>query len=78
MTKKRGLDLKIARTRAGMKQYELASRLGVRQSHLSDAEADRRRLPRGLYAEALRIIREYRVRQEATEAGPEPKVDPSV
>jgi transcriptional regulator with XRE-family HTH domain len=36
-----GLDIKIARIRAGMKQYELAQQVGLRQNELSQIENDR-------------------------------------
>ncbi len=40
-----GLEIKIARLRAGLKQYDLAGRLGIRATALSEMEADRRPIP---------------------------------
>ena len=38
----KGLDLKIARLRAGIKQYELAAKVGISPTQLSEIELDRR------------------------------------
>ena len=38
----RGLDIKIERIKAGIKQYELAASLGIPQSTLCEIESDRR------------------------------------
>jgi transcriptional regulator with XRE-family HTH domain len=40
-----GLELKIARLRAGIKQYELASKVNITPSHLSEIESGRREAP---------------------------------
>jgi transcriptional regulator with XRE-family HTH domain len=40
-----GLELKIARLRAGIKQYELASEVKITPSHLSEIESGRREAP---------------------------------
>lgn len=37
-----GIELKIARLRAGIKQYELASQVNITPSHLSEIESGRR------------------------------------
>ena len=37
-----GTDIRVARIRAGMKQYELARRAGLRESELSLIENNRR------------------------------------
>lgn len=39
-----GMDLKVARIRAGIKQYELASYLGLPQTTVCDLENGRRSL----------------------------------
>ena len=39
-----GLEIKIARLKAGVKQYDLAARLGIRAPALSEMESDRRPL----------------------------------
>jgi len=36
-----GVDLKIARLRAGLKQYQLAAKVGITQTKLSEIECDR-------------------------------------
>lgn len=38
-----GIDIRIARIRAGMKQYELAQRAGIREPELSMIETGRKR-----------------------------------
>lgn len=38
-----GIDIKIARIRAGLKQYELAGRAGIREPELSLIENGRKR-----------------------------------
>lgn len=57
----RGIDLKIARIRAGLKQYELAQMVGISQNRLSMIELERCQPSRDLLerisealAEALR------------------------
>ena len=40
-----GLEIKIARLKAGLKQYDLAARLGIRAPALSEMESDRRPIP---------------------------------
>lgn len=38
----KGIELKIARIRAGLKQYELANMVGISQNRLSMIELERR------------------------------------
>jgi len=38
-----GLDIKIARIKAGIRQYDLAARLGIHPSRLSEIESGRRK-----------------------------------
>jgi len=42
-TKVNGLDIKIARLKAGLRQYDLAARLGIPPSRLSEIESGRRK-----------------------------------
>ena len=44
-SKEDGLDLKIARIKAGLRQYELADRLGIHQVYLCQMEQGRRPIP---------------------------------
>lgn len=41
-TKFKGIDIKIARLKAGMRQYDLAAKVGIHPSHLSEIETGRR------------------------------------
>ena len=41
-TKISGLDLKLARIRAGLKQYEVASKVGIGPTQLCEIETGRR------------------------------------
>jgi len=42
VTKVKGLDIKIARLKAGFRQYDVAARLGIPPSRLSEIESGRR------------------------------------
>ena len=53
-----GLKVKIARIRAGIRQYELAARLGITQSKLSEIETGRREASPELIARILEAIEE--------------------
>lgn len=44
MRSRKGLELKIARLRVGLKQYELAARIGISPVQLSEIEAGRRKI----------------------------------
>ena len=44
-----GLELKIMRLKAGLKQYELAAKLGLSPVHLSEIETGRREVLPELY-----------------------------
>jgi transcriptional regulator with XRE-family HTH domain len=54
--KNEGLELKIARLRAGLKQYELAAKVGIAPTQLCEIETGRRELPRELLNRILRVI----------------------
>jgi len=58
-----GLELKIARLRAGLKQYELAAKVGIAPTQLSEFETGRRELPPGLLDQILRAINSSREMQ---------------
>jgi transcriptional regulator with XRE-family HTH domain len=53
---KKGLELKIARFRAGLKQYELAAKVGIGPSELSEIETGRREPSAELLEQILQII----------------------
>lgn len=51
-----GILLKAARLRADMTQKELAAAIGVPQSHISEFEKNRRRIPRAKAEELARVL----------------------
>ncbi len=53
-----GLELRIARLRAGLKQYEMAARLGISSTQLCEIEMGRKTLSPELANEMARIISE--------------------
>jgi transcriptional regulator with XRE-family HTH domain len=53
----RALALKIARLRAGIKQYELAVRVGIAPTQLSEIETGRRRPSQELRQRILQAIK---------------------
>jgi transcriptional regulator with XRE-family HTH domain len=52
-----GVELKIARIRAGLRQYEVAARVGILANRLSEIEAGRRRPSPELLDRILRVIK---------------------
>jgi len=52
----KGLELKIARLRAGLKQYELAAKVGIAPTQLCEIETGRRELGPELLERILRVI----------------------
>ena len=52
-----GVELKIARIRAGLRQYEVAARVGILPNRLSEIEAGRRRPSPELLERILRVIK---------------------
>jgi transcriptional regulator with XRE-family HTH domain len=52
----KGLDIKIMRIRAGFRQYELAARLGIPPSRLSEIESGRRKPSDELVKRILKVI----------------------
>ena len=53
-----GLEIKIARIRVGLRQYELAARLGITQVRLSEIECGRRRLTPELSQHIMEALEE--------------------
>ena len=53
-----GLELKIARIRVGLRQYELAARVGITQTKLSEIECGRRRLTPELSQHIMEALEE--------------------
>jgi transcriptional regulator with XRE-family HTH domain len=51
-----GVELKIARIRAGLRQYQVATSVGILPSRLSEIEAGRRRPSPELLERILRVI----------------------
>jgi transcriptional regulator with XRE-family HTH domain len=52
-----GVELKIARIRAGLRQYEVAASVGILPNRLSEIEAGRRRPSPELLDRILRVIK---------------------
>lgn len=57
-TRPQGLEVKIARLRVGMKQYELAAKLGIGPPRLSVIESGRCSIPPELAEEIKRVLDE--------------------
>jgi predicted transcriptional regulator len=55
------LELKIARIRVGLRQYELAARAGITQTKLSEMECGRLQPSPELLQRILEVIEEARV-----------------
>lgn len=53
----KGLQLKIMRLKAGVLQYELAARLGIHPSRLSEIESGRRTPSPELVERLMQIVR---------------------
>ena len=54
----KGIELKIMRMRAGIRQYELAARLGIHPSQLSEIESGRRQPSPELLEHLMHILNE--------------------
>ena len=52
-----GVEIKIARIRAGLRQYEVATRVGILPNRLSEIEAGTRRPSPELLDHILRVIK---------------------
>lgn len=55
-TKVNGLYIKIARLKAGLRQYDLAARLGIPPSRLSEIESGRRKPAPEIIRQILKIL----------------------
>jgi transcriptional regulator with XRE-family HTH domain len=53
-----GLELKIARIRANLKQWEFASKVGISQNRLSQFELGRKPIPPEFAIQIKRILNE--------------------
>lgn len=56
VTKVNGLDIKIKRLRAGVRQYDVAAQLGIPPSRLSEIESGRRTPSPQLLHRLLQIL----------------------
>lgn len=56
VTQVKGLDIKIARLKAGMRQYDVAARLGIHPSQLSEIESGRRQPSPELLEQLMQIL----------------------
>ncbi len=56
MAQVKGLDFKIARLKAGYRQYEVAAKLGIHPSQLSEIESGRRKPSPELLQRLLQIL----------------------
>ena len=56
VTKVKGLDIKIARLKAGLHQYDVAARLGIPPSRLSEIESGRRQPSDKLLERLLQLL----------------------
>ena len=52
-----GVEIKIARIRAGLRQYEVATSVGILPNRLSEIEAGRRRPSPELLQRILQVIK---------------------
>ena len=53
-----GIEIKVARIRAGLRQYQVAAQVGISPSKLSEIESGRKQPSRELYSRILEVIRE--------------------
>lgn len=60
----KGLELKIARIRAGLKQYELAAKVGIASTQLCEIETGRREVSPGLLERILGVIKSNKDAEE--------------
>jgi len=61
-----GLELKIARLRAGLKQYQLASEVGIASTQLSEIETGRREVSPEVLERILGVIKSNKEAEEQT------------
>ena len=60
-----GLELKIGRLKAGLKQYELAATLGISTTKLCEIETGRRQPSPELAQRIERVLQELHVEKQA-------------
>jgi len=60
-----GLELKIGRLRARLKQYELAAKLGISPTRLCEIETGRRQPSPELAQEIEKVLRELHAEKQA-------------
>jgi transcriptional regulator with XRE-family HTH domain len=60
-----GLELKIARLKAGLKQYELAAKLGISTTQLCEIETARRQPSPELAEKIKRVLQELQAEKQA-------------
>ncbi len=53
-----GLEIKIERIRGGLRQFELAMKVGIAPNRLSEIEPGRKQPSREPYSRILEVIRE--------------------
>ena len=51
-----GLDLKVARVRSGLRQYDVALKVGIAPNRLSEIENGRRQVSTALFQRILEVI----------------------
>ena len=64
MKRDTGLEIKIARLRAGLKQYQLAARLGISSTQLCEIELGRKVLSPELARQITQILNVEITREE--------------
>ena len=62
-----GLELKIARLRAGLKQYQLASKVGIAPTQLCEIETGRREVSPELLERILGVIKSNKMARNKSE-----------
>ena len=60
VTKVKGLDIKIARLKAGLRQYDVAAQLGIPPSRLSEIESGRRQPSDELLQRLLEVLNQVK------------------
>lgn len=55
----KGLELKIARIRVGLRQYEVAAKVGITATKLCEIEAGRSKASDELFMRILQVIKGY-------------------
>lgn len=66
-TNVKGIDLKIMRLKAGIRQYDLAARLGIPSNRLSEMESGRRQPSAELLQRLVQILEQGKNREARDE-----------